>query len=189
VHLEKAQSYAERAVRAGENQLRDADLAHVTPHELDEVASLASYWDTLGWICFKRGDNTQAWKFVGAAWLLGQQTEAHDHLAQLYEKEAKDPAPASREPRFLLGHAIPDSGKGEFLLLLVPSSGGATAQSVRFIGGTEKLRLLSTELKSVNYGHIFPDGNAAKLIRKGVVTCAAEGCGLVFEPATTALQN
>ena len=189
VHLEKAQSYAEQAVRAGENQLRDADLDHVTSHQLDEVATLASYWDTLGWIYFKRGDNARAWKFVGAAWLLGQQREAHDHLAQLYEKEGKDPAAASREPRFLLGHAIPESGRGEFLLLLVPSSGGATAQSVKFLGGTDKLRLLSTELESVNYGHIFPDGNAAKLIRKGVVTCAADQCGLVLEPATTALQN
>jgi hypothetical protein len=51
--------------------------------------SLASYWDTLGWVHFKKGNLDLAEKYVLASWGLGQHSEVGDHLGQISEKRGK----------------------------------------------------------------------------------------------------
>jgi tetratricopeptide (TPR) repeat protein len=50
---------------------------------------MASYWDTLGWVHFAKGDLDRAEQLVGAAWRLVQNAEIGDHLGQIYEKQGR----------------------------------------------------------------------------------------------------
>jgi tetratricopeptide (TPR) repeat protein len=85
-HLDRAQQYAESAVTAIANSLRNLSLDQVSNRDLAMVSELDANWDTLGWVYFARGDLEKAQKYVNAAWVLGQHGEVGDHLAQIYER-------------------------------------------------------------------------------------------------------
>jgi tetratricopeptide (TPR) repeat protein len=89
LHLEKAQQYAESAVAAVAAELRNVEIDRLTLENLTELNSLASYWDTLGWVHFKKGNLDLAEKYVLASWGLGQHSEVGDHLGQISEKRGK----------------------------------------------------------------------------------------------------
>ena len=85
-HLDRAQQYAESAVTAIANSLRNLSLDQLSDRDLGMVSELDANWDTLGWVYFARGDLEKAEKYVNAAWVLGEHGEVGDHLAQIYEK-------------------------------------------------------------------------------------------------------
>jgi tetratricopeptide repeat protein len=85
-HLDRAQQYAESAVTAVANELRNLSLDQLSNRELAMVSELDANWDTLGWVYFARGNYEKAAKYVSAAWVLGGHGEVGDHLAQIYEK-------------------------------------------------------------------------------------------------------
>lgn len=85
-HLDRAQQYAESAVTAVANSLRNVSLDQLSMRDLANVSALDANWDTLGWVYFARGDFNRAEKYVNAAWTLGGHGEVGDHLAQIYEK-------------------------------------------------------------------------------------------------------
>jgi tetratricopeptide (TPR) repeat protein len=84
--LELAQRYAESAVSAMALKSRNLSLNRLTAWDLYYIGNLAANWDTLGWVHFAEGDLSGAEKFVRASWLLLQNSEVGDHLAQIYEK-------------------------------------------------------------------------------------------------------
>jgi tetratricopeptide (TPR) repeat protein len=88
-HLDRAQQYAESAVTAVSNSLRNLSLDQVSDRDLGNVSALDADWDTLGWVYFARGDMQKAQKYVDAAWTLGEHGEVGDHLAQIYEKRGQ----------------------------------------------------------------------------------------------------
>jgi tetratricopeptide (TPR) repeat protein len=85
-HLDTAQRYAESAVTAVANSLRNVSLDQLSMRDLGNVSELDANWDTLGWVYFARGDMQKAAKYVNAAWVLGGHGEVGDHLAQIYQK-------------------------------------------------------------------------------------------------------
>ena len=89
VHLDRAQQYAESAVTAIANALRNVSVDGLSERDLALVSSLDADWDTLGWVYFVRGDFEKAEKYVNAAWVLGEHGEVGDHLAQIYEKRGR----------------------------------------------------------------------------------------------------
>ena len=89
VHLDRAQQYAESAVTAIANALRNMTIDQLSDRDLALVSELDANWDTLGWVYFARGDFAKAEKYVNAAWLLGEHGEVGDHLAQIYEKRGR----------------------------------------------------------------------------------------------------
>ncbi len=95
VHLERAQQYAESAVVATAAALRNISLEHLRMEDLALTASLAAYWDTLGWVHFQKGDLKRAEEFIRAAWMLDQHGEIGDHLGQIYQRQG-DKAKAER---------------------------------------------------------------------------------------------
>ena len=116
--LDKAQRYAELAIADAAAHLRNANLAQVTDAELGEVADLAADWDTLGWVYFQRGDPDRAMPYVRAAWVLSEDGEAGDHLAQIYEKLGqKDRAIHMCALALAAPHAVPDTRARLTLLL------------------------------------------------------------------------
>jgi tetratricopeptide (TPR) repeat protein len=84
--LDKSQHYAEAAVSATAANLASVDLSNLSPDTLNAIASIGAYWDTLGWVYFRKGDDEKAIQFIEAAWLLNQHGEVGDHLGQIYEK-------------------------------------------------------------------------------------------------------
>jgi tetratricopeptide (TPR) repeat protein len=91
-HLERALQYAESAVAAVSAELRNVALARVTLDDMRRVSSLASYWDTLGWVHFQNGNLDHAEKYVRASWLLDFHGEVGDHLGQIHEKRGNKAA-------------------------------------------------------------------------------------------------
>lgn len=88
-NLEKAQEYAESALASVTSALRNVSVEHVTMRDISNVSALGSYWDTLGWVEYKKGDLAKAKKYIEASWRLSHSGEVGDHLAQIYEKEGK----------------------------------------------------------------------------------------------------
>jgi tetratricopeptide (TPR) repeat protein len=89
VQLDKAQQYSESAVTAVATDLRNVELENLTMENLGHVASLAAYWDTLGWVHFQNGNLEAAEKYLSAAWTLQQHSEVAYHLGMVYEKRGK----------------------------------------------------------------------------------------------------
>ena len=89
LQLDKAQQYAESAVAAVAANLRNIDLSHVSLDELNQVASIGTFWDTLGWVYFQKGDLAAAERYIRASWMLNQHGEVGDHLAQIFERRGQ----------------------------------------------------------------------------------------------------
>jgi len=85
-HLDIARRYAESAVTTEMTRLRNFSLEQLTSRNIGYTSSLASFWDTLGWVEFADGNLEKAQKYLLAAWQLSQRADAADHLAQIYQK-------------------------------------------------------------------------------------------------------
>jgi tetratricopeptide (TPR) repeat protein/transglutaminase-like putative cysteine protease len=227
--LAKAQQYAEWAVRATSAAIGKINLQHVTPGQMREVTSLAACWDTLGWVHFQKGDLETAERYIRAAWLLDQNGEMGDHLAQILEKRGEkeraieayalalaaphsDPETRARLTLLLggnspiddlVGKAAPqlavlrtiDAGKlleedatADFFLAVSPGEKAARVDAVRFISGSDKMRLLADRLRSLDYGATFPDASPVTIVRRGTLSCSAKeaNCVLVLSRAEDA---
>jgi tetratricopeptide (TPR) repeat protein len=142
MELDRAQQYAESAVSAAAAASRNADLAHLTLADLARTASLAAYWDTLGWIHFQRGNLDLAEKYVRASWELSQHGEVGDHLGQIYEKQGKKQEAirtyalatgASRRVPETRGRLLALAGS-ESKVATLSASAGADLSAVRTLG-------------------------------------------------------
>jgi tetratricopeptide (TPR) repeat protein/transglutaminase-like putative cysteine protease len=222
IELDKAQQYSESAISATAANLRNVELSRLTLDDLGQVQSIGSYWDTLGWVYFQKGDLTTSEKYIRASWMLSQYGEVGDHLAQIYEKRGeRDQAIHTYAFAMATAHTIPetrgrlasllgdnnkiagivDAARGEltslrtipagrmlnekasadFFLSLTPGGNGTNVAAVRFISGSEKLRLLADRLRSLDYGVMFPDSSPIKLVRRGTLSCdASRDCTLTL---------
>jgi tetratricopeptide (TPR) repeat protein len=116
--LDDAQKYAESAVKATEESLKNVNLSHLTQNDFAQVSNLAAYWDTLGWVYFHRGDIQTADKYIRAAWLLSEDGASGDHLAQIYDKLGqKDRAIHAYALAMAAPHALPET-RARLILLL-----------------------------------------------------------------------
>lgn len=89
VHLDVARRYADSAVTSTAAALGTLSLDQLSARDVGLTASLANFWDTLGWVNYADGDLTIAQKYVEAAWQLSQHSETGDHLGRIYEKEGQ----------------------------------------------------------------------------------------------------
>jgi len=89
VQLDKALQYADSAVTTTAITLRNVEASSLKLDDLYYVASLAAYWDTLGWVYFQKGDLDAAEKYIRAAWTLQQHGDVGYHLGMIEEKRGK----------------------------------------------------------------------------------------------------
>jgi tetratricopeptide (TPR) repeat protein len=87
--LDKALQYSESAVTSTAVTLRNLEIDNLRIDDLQNVAALAAYWNTLGWIYFQKGDIDSAEKYIKAAWALRQHGEVGHHLGMIAEKRGK----------------------------------------------------------------------------------------------------
>jgi tetratricopeptide (TPR) repeat protein len=131
VHLDRARRYAESAVSSVSAVLRNSGDANDDSNRMRQegiVGSLASYWDTLGWIYFQEGNIDAAEKYISPAWTLTQRGEVADHVGQIWERrgdKAKAAAayaaaltalPPYEESREALNRLVPDKKKSKELI-------------------------------------------------------------------------
>jgi tetratricopeptide (TPR) repeat protein/transglutaminase-like putative cysteine protease len=183
-YLDRAQQYAESAVAGTATELSGVTLDKLTPRDLARVAALGSYWDTLGWVLFQRGEWKRAREFVEAAWRLTLSTEVAEHVARINEKQGR---PNSLPPqlRYEAGRLLPEgaAGAADFFVLLTPTS--HEAEAVKFIRGDSGLRDAGEKLRGLNYGRMFPDDRALRIVRRGTLSCAEgkQACTFTLLPA------
>ena len=123
LELEKAAQYAESAISATATDLRNVELSRLSLDDLNQVASIGVYWDTLGWVNFRKGDLDQAERYIRAAWLLNQHGEVGDHLAQVYEKRGdKQRAARMYAEAIAAPHAVPET-RARLIVLLGGNAG------------------------------------------------------------------
>jgi tetratricopeptide (TPR) repeat protein len=89
LNLDVARRYADSAVTSTAAALRTLSLDQLSPRDVGLTASLANFWDTLGWVDYADGNLSTAQKYIEAAWQLSQHSETGDHLGQIYEKEGQ----------------------------------------------------------------------------------------------------
>ncbi len=123
LELDKALEYAESAVSSTAATLRNVELSNLSLDNLNAVASMGAYWDTLGWVYFQKGDNAKAADFVRASWLLNQHGEVGDHLAQIYQKQGeKDRAIRMFALAIAAPHSVPET-RARLVILLGGNTG------------------------------------------------------------------
>ncbi|HYE23620.1 MAG TPA: DUF3857 domain-containing protein [Clostridia bacterium] len=108
--LDRAQQYAESAVSNTATQLRNLAIDQAGGPGLVLSASLATYWDTLGWVYYQKGDLDRAEKYLLASWQQSQNGEVADHVAQLHEKRGqKDKAVEMYAYALAATQSVPES--------------------------------------------------------------------------------
>ncbi len=154
--LDRAQQYAESAVSSTAATLRNVELSHLTLDDLNGMASIGAYWDTLGWVYFNRGDLDKAERFIRAAWLLNQHGEVGDHLAQIAEKRGdKQQAAHLYAQAIAAPHSVPET-RARFTLLL-----GGNAQIDELVARA-KPELIA--LRTIPAGKLLPENVAADFL-------------------------
>jgi len=149
-HLDRALQYAEAAVAATTAASRNLTLDHVTVRELAIVQSLASYWDTLGWVYFAKGDTARAEKLVSASWRLAQGGEVGDHLGQIMEKKAL-PAEARRLYATALNAESPEAETRERLARLAGAFSDAVTKG--YANDLVQMRTFKLPVQTVRGGN------------------------------------
>jgi tetratricopeptide (TPR) repeat protein len=197
----------EWANKAGsiEEQTKMVTLDALTDQDLARMRGLDDYWDTLGWIYFRAGEDAKAETFLRAAWMLGQKATIGDHLGQILEHRgnlegarrayelalardqgfyetrerlkrlhATGAAATEQELGKLLSTGVPGlperNAIAEFFVLFSPGK----IEDVRFIGGNAELKDAGAVLKKAQFDVPFPQGSAAKLVRRGILSCSPE---------------
>lgn len=145
-HLDRALQYAESAVASAAASSRNFSVDHVSARELSVVRSLASYWDTLGWVHFAKGDLTRSEKLVSAAWALEHTSEVGDHLAQIYEKQGRK-AEAARMYALAVMAERPEEATRKRLIAL---AGAAEAEALMEKHKHDLLALRSLSVQGPN---------------------------------------
>jgi tetratricopeptide (TPR) repeat protein len=86
-HLDLARSYSESAVSTTVASLRVVSLDSLDARDLGKTSSLATCWDTLGWVAFAENKPDQAQKYLISAWQLSRSSVVADHAAQVFESQ------------------------------------------------------------------------------------------------------
>lgn len=87
--LDKARGYSQASLDKIAAVLRDARLESLDQRHRESMASIAAYWDTMGWVRFKAGELASAETYLNAAFALNQDSEVAEHLGAVLEKQGR----------------------------------------------------------------------------------------------------
>jgi tetratricopeptide (TPR) repeat protein len=145
IDLSQAQKYAESAISLTAEHSKEISLENLSNEDAQLPATLAAYWDTLGWVYFQQAQFNDAEKYVNSAWQLRSIGEIGDHLAQIYEKENRK---QDAIPMYAMALASPDPSPETKPRLVTLLGGDSSLPSVTG-GALEKLSQSHTiKLKS-----------------------------------------
>jgi tetratricopeptide (TPR) repeat protein len=87
--LNTAEERSKKAVAEIEKKVAEIKLENVNQGTIQLMGSLAAYWDTLGWIEFKKGNMAEAEKYLRAACDLTDAGTIQMHMGRLYESQGR----------------------------------------------------------------------------------------------------
>lgn len=181
--LERAQAWAESAVVTTAARLRSIVTENLGVADIAMTGSLASYWDTLGWILFRRGELEAAAPYLKAAFALHRQGEIADHYRQLSERRPASGTPAGDD---LLEIEVPRPAQctaacsATFFVALASTGKVAGA---KFMSGDPTLTSTANALVGRAHGFRFPDAMPSQVVLPGTLACPASGdCRLGLQP-------
>jgi tetratricopeptide (TPR) repeat protein len=188
--LDDALQYAQKAVEAQEQKSLELTSDSTSVSDLQMTATLAAYWDALGWVYAKKHDDDQAARFLRAAAHASQDPTIFAHIIDADLNEDEDGEDSDHElPKLDRSHAIRlpklinSDEHAQFYILFAP---GPKVLGVRFAGGSEALRNATQAIQSAKFKEMFPeDGRPSKILRMGIVHCDSSKpfCELILAPA------
>jgi tetratricopeptide (TPR) repeat protein len=132
--------------------------------------------DHLGQLYEEKGDRDKAIEFYSLSLASPNPVpETRPRLANLVGDKKVDKLVAEQRAKleknrtFALPGANGD-GTAEFYVKLSP---GSKVEDVRYITGNDKLKDFADSLKQIDFKPDFPDDTDTRLVRRGVLTCAA----------------
>src|SRR5260370_13710051 len=87
--LESAEERAKKAVGEIEGKVGEVKLEDVKTQTARLLGSMEAYWDTLGWIEFKKGNLAEAEKYLRAACDLTDAGTIQMHMGRVYESQGR----------------------------------------------------------------------------------------------------
>lgn len=184
--LDRAQEWAESAVVSTAARFRSVVPETIGDSNVAMARSLVSYWDTLGWVHFQRGDFEGAEPYLRAALALFPQREIAEHHAQLTAGRASVAPPSSVS---LSGVALTrptactDPCSAGFFVALA-STGKVSA--VKFATGDPALEPSGKSLVGLSHDLRFPDAMPTQVVVPATLACPASGdCHVAIGPRST----
>ena len=129
--LDKAQQYAESAVTTIATNLRNLEAGNLTMDDLRNVSSLAAYWDTLGWVYFRKGDLDSAEKYIKASWIVQQHSEVGHHIGALAEKRGNKNEATRLYAQGAVADRLRPEARESLLKLIKPDTAETLLQAAR----------------------------------------------------------
>ncbi|HTR23528.1 MAG TPA: DUF3857 domain-containing protein [Terriglobales bacterium] len=128
---------------------------------------------------------------------MGAAQENLSFLAGKSEAQAKDTTQASdmttRERTFKLPHFLPGNESAEFWVLLSSDGKSKTfkVEDVKFVSGSDKMKLQGKQLKTIDFKVPAPDDVPTRFVRRGILGCYQySGCSFVLlDPGTVKSVN
>jgi len=158
--LDQAQTWAQQAVAATEAALSAEKERNPLLRE-GTTRALATYWDTLGWVLYRKGDPRAALSYLQAGARLGGTSEEIGHLRQVLEALGQREGLAGRaEPDTTLDAPGLEPGTADFLATVGP---GGQVFDVRIHAGLAALQPLEKALLQVRHPFLFPEGSVTRL--------------------------
>jgi tetratricopeptide (TPR) repeat protein/transglutaminase-like putative cysteine protease len=185
--LERAREWAESAVVATAAHLRSLVAEQVTESNLPLTRSLVSYWDTLGWVHFRRGDFESAEPYLRAADALMPNHEITEHYRQLRERRSTAPATTAvnvLDTKLQRPKGCTSNCRATALLVLA-STGSVVA--ARLTRGDLALEPAIGGLLGARHDFRFPDTSPTQVIVPAALECPEKGgCRLVLGASAAA---
>ncbi len=137
--------------------------------------------DHLAQIYEKRGEKEQAERMYAEAIAAAHSVpETRTRLVSLVGDDAKIDGLAvhaklslARTRIFPMGKLLSENAQADFFVLLSPGAKNPKVDAVRFISGSQDLRPFAEQLRTIDFGPMFPDASPAKLVRRGTLACTA----------------
>lgn len=136
--------------------------------------------DHLAQICEKQGRKQDAIHMYELAMAATHTVpETHERLTRLLGSEPTLSdiltkfRPELSDLRTIPAGKSPDvEGNADFFILLKPEGAATKVDAVKFVSGSEKLRLFGDRLHSLDFGAAFPDNSPLNLVRRGTLSCS-----------------
>ena len=245
LQLPLALDYANKAVRAVEEESRKTTLQDLTLKDLGNVLRMSAYWDTLGWVNERLSNLEVAERYLRASWNLTQDGVVAGHLCHLYKRTHQIPTASEmcrmaifrmsmskqlapeefatemaaakenlahltggtaksnskddgsdlviRERTFKLTRFLPGTESAEFFVLLASDGKSKVfkVEDVKFISGSDKMKLQAKQLKSLDFKVPAPDEEPTRFVRRGILGCYQyTGCSfMLLDPASVHSVN
>jgi Flp pilus assembly protein TadD/transglutaminase-like putative cysteine protease len=189
-------------------QFDSGEFDRLGPSAFSSMRLVALAWARMGWAKYLKGENLAALQFLNSAWLLSQSGTVANRLGQVYEKAGqRDKAQHFYELAKACGAGAParECTASELVAARTVKLAGLTAKSgsarfnlvfdssprperAEFVDGDEGLRAAAEQLRETDFPVKFPDVSSIKIVRRGVVTCAASGCTAELVPIEKAAK-